>query len=708
MNNNSSMSGLASLVQSRGRNGDSVLVHMTPGEVQGLQSLALAHGGSLTLNPDTGLYEANFLKKLLPTLLGFGLNFLFPGLGALGSGLLVGAGETIRTGGDLGKGLMAGLGAFGGAGLGSSLAGIGAASSDAATKMLTQEAVAGAGKDVAAKVAQETAANQVKQQMANQAAANLGSTGARFANLGTGFKNAATGLKEVVTGGQGLGLSGFGGAQTLANVMPGGIMGLSGAGMGIANAMTPEFKPPMSPEEEERMYYESYGYDPAQGRFLGGQFRRGYPGYPPTGMAAGGPVMPAPNYNYPQAGITKTGYSAPMEYIKPREVLDGYDTKIDPFTGEERFADGGPVNALIPPPVSPLTPLPEEPIYSGGVGPAGFVNSAGTGVSQPVDNRVQMGPQSLEQYYQSLLSAPQAQAPNQDFANYMQGLNQFVTSPIAPPPAPPPPPPPPPGGGTNTGGGTTTNPGGTGGGVTTGGNNTRWDPNLGRFVSDAGSPGDAQVDLDAIRDAVSGMFPGFNFDMSGLQNYLGTGGYGDTSGLNWDPVSGSFMRPGSQTAFTPPGSGDSSLDMNNFQFNPSQFQFDPGQFQFDPNQFQLGMNQPSLNPFVEGFDMSSLPGYEQQMFAEGGSVQRAAAGKLITGDGDGMSDDIRANINGDQEARLADGEFVIPADVVSHLGNGSTEAGADVLHEMMNRIREARTGRTKQAPEVDPGEYLPA
>jgi hypothetical protein len=73
-----------------------------------------------------------------------------------------------------------------------------------------------------------------------------------------------------------------------------------------------------------------------------------------------------------------------------------------------------------------------------------------------------------------------------------------------------------------------------------------------------------------------------------------------------------------------------------------------------------------------------------------------------------MSDDIKANIDGEQEARLADGEFVIPADVVSHLGNGSTEAGAKTLYAMMDRIRKARTGRTRQAPEITADKYLPA
>ena len=114
---------------SKGRNGDSMLVHMTPNEVQGLQSLAMAHGGSLSVNPETGLVEANFLESLLPTLIGAGLTFFSGGvINPLTAGMIVGGVETARTG-DLGKGIMAGLGAYGGGGLGSSL---GAAGSQAA------------------------------------------------------------------------------------------------------------------------------------------------------------------------------------------------------------------------------------------------------------------------------------------------------------------------------------------------------------------------------------------------------------------------------------------------------------------------------------------------------------------------------------------------------------------------------------------------
>jgi len=98
-------------------------------------------------------------------------------------------------------------------------------------------------------------------------------------------------------------------------------------------------------------------------------------------------------------------------------------------------------------------------------------------------------------------------------------------------------------------------------------------------------------------------------------------------------------------------------------------------------------------------------------FARGGMPNEyQAGGKLLDGPGDGMSDDIPAVIRGKgvQRAALADGEFVIPADVVSHLGNGSTKAGAKKLYDMMARVRQARTGRTKQAPAVKTTRLLPA
>jgi len=85
-----------------------------------------------------------------------------------------------------------------------------------------------------------------------------------------------------------------------------------------------------------------------------------------------------------------------------------------------------------------------------------------------------------------------------------------------------------------------------------------------------------------------------------------------------------------------------------------------------------------------------------------------AKGGYLDGAGDGMSDSIPATIEGKQPARLADGEFVIPADVVSHLGNGSTKAGAKHLYKMLDKVRKARTGNKKQGKQINPGKYLPA
>ena len=73
-----------------------------------------------------------------------------------------------------------------------------------------------------------------------------------------------------------------------------------------------------------------------------------------------------------------------------------------------------------------------------------------------------------------------------------------------------------------------------------------------------------------------------------------------------------------------------------------------------------------------------------------------------------MSDNIPATIGHNQPARLAEGEFVIPADVVSHLGNGSTEAGSKVLYQMMERVRKARTGNPKQGKQIKANKFMPA
>lgn len=96
--------------------------------------------------------------------------------------------------------------------------------------------------------------------------------------------------------------------------------------------------------------------------------------------------------------------------------------------------------------------------------------------------------------------------------------------------------------------------------------------------------------------------------------------------------------------------------------------------------------------------------------AQGGiaGISTAKKGTYLSGTSDGMADKIPANIDGAQEARLSHGEFVIPADVVSHLGNGNSDAGADRLYAMMDKVRKARTGTKKQGKQINPNKYLMA
>lgn len=184
---------LADHMASKGRNGDSMLVHMTPGEVAGLHALALKHGGELTINPDTGLPEANFLKSLLPMLAGAALNFFVPGLGAAvggafgvgaaaGTGIAVGGLTTLATG-SLSRGLMAGMGAYGGAGLSEGFmgAGVGAAQQSAMESLSADQ------------IASEMANTELtKQGVLNQAAADA--TKSALADPGSTF---SAGLKSA-------------------------------------------------------------------------------------------------------------------------------------------------------------------------------------------------------------------------------------------------------------------------------------------------------------------------------------------------------------------------------------------------------------------------------------------------------------------------------------------------------------------------------
>jgi hypothetical protein len=94
--------------------------------------------------------------------------------------------------------------------------------------------------------------------------------------------------------------------------------------------------------------------------------------------------------------------------------------------------------------------------------------------------------------------------------------------------------------------------------------------------------------------------------------------------------------------------------------------------------------------------------------AKGGIMgQHPKPPRYLSGNTDGMADEIDTSIDDTQRAKLSHGEFVIPADVVSHLGNGNSSAGADVLYKMMERVRKARTGNPKQGKQIKPEKFTP-
>ena len=163
-------------------------------------------------------------------------------------------------------------------------------------------------------------------------------------------------------------------------------------------------------------------------------------------------------------------------------------------------------------------------------------------------------------------------------------------------------------------------------------------------------------------------------------------------------------------------------------FNPNPFQFDPTEAakRYGPTPADIAAGEqvysqriaelytPRSVPDVQMTGTTTAPVNTQPAQQQAAVPDTGATGNIVTGKsggflqgrGDGMSDSIPATINDKQPARLADGEFVVPADVVAHLGNGSSKAGAQRLYEMMARVRKARTGTTKQAPEIKAEKFV--
>lgn len=336
----------------QGRGPDTTLVHMAPGEVQSLQRLAMAHGGSLTTNPQTGLPEAGFLSKILPMVVGGGLMAM--GLPPHLAGLAVGGVETARTG-SLGKGLMAGLSAYGGANLGQALATSGAqtvagqtlaeeAAKNAATEGLTLPA------DYAQMAARTSTAEQIAAAKASQPISSLMSSGATSLaqpggvgqlaqNLGGGFKAAQTGLTAAAP---------LLAAQTQTQ-MPGIQPTLPAQRYRYdVGTATPTPAPDVPAYGNlgqdfgrQRSYFPTAGYVPISAEEAKNIYGFASGGMPVEQMSQANSV--GMNTGYPMADIPRGGYATPYQTPISRNVVsDESDTNVDSFTGAPRgMAEGG-------------------------------------------------------------------------------------------------------------------------------------------------------------------------------------------------------------------------------------------------------------------------------------------------------------------------------------------------------------------------------
>jgi len=326
---------LAKQMESKGRGGDSVLVHMTHGEVAGLQKLAESAGGSLSVNPETGLVEANFLKSMLPTIVGLavGAATMNPMLGAA-AGAAVGGYQAKRNDQDMGMGmLMGGLGGYGGASMAGGLsAAAPAAVGTAPVSAAGSAAIPGAGAGIMAPNAATSIASAPAAQAANVAtqAATAPTMAENFARFGQGFQGMGT------EAGRAQALKSMGGSQGVMNAMQ--MAALPALNAADAYDKTPGPHPLLNTDLNRTgggAFQDIRAFEPAMPRYTA---QRGNV-YIPTfsaaegglatlakgGMESGGFVVPADVVSMVGEGNTDAGYKRIKSMVPGATAIKGKD-----------------------------------------------------------------------------------------------------------------------------------------------------------------------------------------------------------------------------------------------------------------------------------------------------------------------------------------------------------------------------------------------
>jgi len=742
---------------SKGRGPDSMLIHMSPREVQGLQALAMKHGGSLTVNPDTGLPEAGFLDKLLPTIIGAGLTFFSGGaINPMMAAGIVGGLQTVRTG-DLGKGLAAGLGAYGGAGLTAGL-------TTAGGNILSGDATSLAAGD-AAKLAGEEAvragiANNFTPEMLEaakmEAIDTAGSNTARVASNATPYEKLSAGASQAA-------------ANPMQFANKDNFKYLAAAAGPIladqavkSNMPTTVTKPGM---------IRPYSFDP-----YGGTYTAGTPYEATPTKAAGGGLMGMANgqFNFAQGGdpvvrMADGGLSEQQlkaltnlrNEVVPQSVAQEYvksaalptATTAD-FMGGAKQAGIADANLAYGLSTSGLSPAAQYALTHSDIGMK--ENTAETyggikGLSDNINYAIKNTPGAtlndalaqMKQYgitdadviratgksVNDLFAGPITEVANPaggvGGVNAVVNPNGTITQQSAIP------------------GATSIDP--TTGEVvnnlatvkglkdlyTTGGGSLGYTPTAPKTIDEFNASfnkltGGSKAAYDYLMGKTPyspipytptgeiqkpywesvGRFPAQEKNKNKKYIYNGS-----TYVLNPDYVKPSYVlaaekaAAGKETAKTDAAAGK-SIDVLDAQGNLEKAYLRDDGFYYASggNKF----NEKGTQVAAGGGLMAMARGGMSQQFDLGGYSD---GGRLLRGPGDGVSDSIPATIGNKRPARLADGEFVVPARIVSELGNGSTEAGARKLYAMMDRVQAARrgtVGKGKVAKNSRSEKYLPA
>lgn len=586
---------LAKHVQAEGRGEDTELIHMTPSEIKGLQALAMRHGGSLTINPKTGLPEAGFLSSILPTVVGAGVGIAT--MNPMAGAAVGGAMGMAMNKGSLKSGIMSGIGAYGMGSLGAGLMGAGEAALGAEAGLGALEGAAAAGTQALSGTGaaiQGGSLGMVTPEALSQGVASGAYTPAQAASYGEAFSKGFDPARQAIaqTSPWDTMSKGFQATKFDTNYLKQNAIPIGAAGLGIlgASGMFDQQRPgmPIAPTQSPA-YIRPYSYSQTQNPNWGqpGQpyFNQSYTAQTPVlasqwgsqsfaeggiaSLADGGSMRNHPaNVNfmgddmYPQSQIHRSYYATPTQMpTSAQQVAASYEPKTNPLTGQAT------------------------------------ANMAEGGAAQDVaDYNAKIAEQAQKEYPQNIAQ----QARNE----YVLGQSNPGFTYTAPVVAPIP----------------TTN----------------------------------------------------NYDPTILAQYQAANPYAQAYNPNTQTYSAATPTQAEYDAFV-----QAQEEAKN-----------------RANQFDLGFG---AFGYAEG-GLSSLGSYSD-------------GGQLLKGPGDGVSDHIPAQIGERQPARLADGEFVVPARIVSELGNGSTDAGAKRLYAMMDRVQSKRKksmGKGKFAVDSKAEKDLPA